>query len=137
MTNWVSSLDVNQQCLLAGSILEIEAQIEMLEAEVSILKRSGQNSLEFDRLVNAERRLRDALICAEELDKALQFFHQSFDYQESLNSYNRSLEFFHGGLPFPHTHVPNHQQVKTNSRIKTDDWHKINVICDMNDTRFF
>ncbi len=96
---------------MAGSILEIEAQIEMLEAEVSIVKRSGQDNHTFDRLVNAERRLRDALICAEELDRAIQVFHQSLAFQESLNAYHQSLDFFHRSPPPEHAQ-PHHLQVK-------------------------
>ncbi len=53
------------------SIMEVQAQVEILEAEVSLLRRTENrtNSVEHaQRLLDAEGRLREALACAQELD---------------------------------------------------------------------
>ena len=81
--------------------MEVQAQVEILEAEVSLLRRTENraNNVEHaQRLMEAEGRLREALACAQELDLDLNRCHQQIRDNTTLagmNAHNSCGPFAH------------------------------------------
>jgi hypothetical protein len=81
--------------------MEVQAQVEILEAEVALLRRTenSTNIVEHaQRLMDAEGRLREALAYAQELDMELNRFQQHIRDKASI----ASIDAHNAWGPFAH-----------------------------------
>ncbi len=80
--------------------MDVQAQVEILEAEVALLRRSGtRDSADVRRLHEAETRLSEALALASELDRGINQLQQQAHLQAMGMEYQRNNLSFEESSP--------------------------------------